>query len=305
MNTTAALTGVLPVLQTPFSKGDEIDYDVLEGEVNWLLNMGADGIVVGMVSEVLRLSDREKDDLGRFLGTLAEKANTHFVMSVGAESTKVAVLNGQRAEANGATEVMAIPPISVALPESEIYDYYRALLCTLSIPVIVQDASGYVGSALSIELMARLQSEFGPQVLFKPEAQPIGPRLTLLRDATGRSAQVYEGTGGISLIDSIRRGIAGTMPGSDVCWSIIEMWQAGRAGDFARAYEIQGPLLALLTIQNTLDAFLAVEKHLLVRQGIFKNTRRRTPVGFVMDDETTKEIDRAFEALLHVCDRQL
>jgi 4-hydroxy-tetrahydrodipicolinate synthase len=200
---------------------------------------------------------------------------------------------------------MAIPPISVALPESEIFDYYRALLSALSIPVIVQDASGYVGSALSIELMARLQSEFGSQVMFKPEAQPIGPRLTLLRDATGRSAQVYEGTGGISLIDSIRRGIVGTMPGSDVCWSIIEMWRAGKAGDFARAYEIQGPLLALLTIQNTLDAFLAVEKHLLLRQGIFKNTRRRTPVGFVMDDETIREIDRAFEALLHVCGRQL
>jgi dihydrodipicolinate synthase/N-acetylneuraminate lyase len=303
MNAEPGLTGVLPVLQTPFSESDDIDYDVLEREARWLLEMGADGIVVGMVSEVLRLSERERDELGQFLGALAAAADTHFVMSVGAESTKVAVLNGQRAEENGATEVMAIPPISVALPESEIYEYYRALISGLSIPVIVQDASGYVGSALSIELMARLQDEFGPRVLFKPEAQPIGPRLTLLRDATARTAQIYEGTGGISLIDSMRRGIAGTMPGSDVCWSIIEMWRAGQAGDFARAYQIQGPLLALLTIQNTLDAFLAVEKHLLVKQGIFKNTKRRTPVGFVMDEETTKEIDRAFEALLQVCGR--
>ena len=305
MSELGSLCGVLPVLQTPFTGSDEIDYEVLEAEVNWLLSMGADGLVVGMVSEVLRLSDFERDELSRFLGAQAAGIGTHFVMSVGAESTRLAIANGQRAEGNGDTEVMAIPPISVALPESEIYGYYRALISALAIPVVVQDASGYIGSALSIELMSRLQSEFGPQVLFKPEAQPIGPRLTMLRDATNGAARIYEGTGGISLIDSMRRGIAGTMPGSDVCWSIIEMWKAGQQGDFPRAYEIQGPLIALLTIQNTLDAFLAVEKHLLVRQGIFTNTNRRTPIGYELDPETTKEIDRAFEALAGVCGRQI
>ena len=62
MSELGSLCGVLPVLQTPFTGSDEIDYEVLEAEVNWLLSMGADGLVVGMVSEVLRLSDFERDE---------------------------------------------------------------------------------------------------------------------------------------------------------------------------------------------------------------------------------------------------
>ena len=297
------LNGVLPVLQTPFTDKGEIDFETLAEEAAWLLEMGADGLVVGMVSEVLRLSDAERNDLCSFLGDLATRERTQFVMSVGAESTHTAVENGLRAEGLGATAVMAIPPIAVALGESEVFGYYETLIAALSIPVVVQDASSYVGTPLSVSMMARLRTEFGERVVFKPEATPIGPRLSELKDATGGLADIFEGTGGISLIDSVRRGIAGTMPGADVCWSILLMWKAMQAGDYPTAYRIQGPLLGLLTIQTSLDSFLAVEKHLLVRQGIFKNTHCRGPVGYVLDPITALEVDRAFASLADVCDR--
>ena len=51
-------------------------------------------------------------------------------------------------------------------------------------------------------------------------------------------------------------------------------------------------------MQTSLDAFLAVEKHLLVRQGIFKNTLVRGPVGFRLDDESKREVDRLFDRLI-------
>ena len=51
-------------------------------------------------------------------------------------------------------------------------------------------------------------------------------------------------------------------------------------------------------MQISLDAFLAVEKHLLVRQGIFKNTLVRGPVGFCLDEETKREVDRQFDRLI-------
>lgn len=297
------LGGVLPVIQTPFTDVGEIDYEVLDAEVRWLLELGADGLVVGMVSEVLRLSDRERTALITFLGDRAGSAQTHVVMSVGAESTRVALGNAQIAQDHGATAVMAIPPVSVALPDSEVREYYRALVAGLSIPVVVQDASGYVGAPLSIGVMAQLQAEFGERVLFKPEAQPIGQRLSQLREATDGSAQIFEGTGGLCLIDSMRRGIAGTMPGADVCWAIVEMWRAGCAGNFTRAYEVQGPLLGLLAVQTSLDSFIAVEKHLLVRQGVFRSATVRAPVGFTLDEETISEVNRLFDALCDVCGR--
>jgi 4-hydroxy-tetrahydrodipicolinate synthase len=44
-----------------------------------------------------------------------------------------------------------------------------------------------------------------------------------------------------------------------------------------------------------LDAFIAVEKHLLHRQGVFPSTRVRGPVGFRLDAETAAEVDRLFD----------
>jgi 4-hydroxy-tetrahydrodipicolinate synthase len=192
---------------------------------------------------------------------------------------------------------MAVPPIAVALAEDQLLTYYRRILKAVAIPVIVQDASGYVGRPLPISLLARLLDEFGDRVLFKPEATPIGPRLSELLNATGGKARVFEGTGGIALIDSFRRGIVGTMPGADLVDGIVGLWRALRGGDDARAYRIWLPLAALVSLQHSLDAFLAIEKYLLVKQGIFSNTLVRGPVGYVLDEPTRKEVDCLFELL--------
>ena len=62
--------------------------------------------------------------------------------------------------------------------------------------------------------------------------------------------------------------------------------------------ELSTPLAALVGMQNSLDAFLAIEKYLLVKQGVFRNTHVRGPVGYVMDGETRAEVDRLFELLM-------
>ena len=43
---------------------------------------------------------------------------------------------------------------------------------------------------------------------------------------------------------------------------------------------------------HSLDAFVAIEKHLLVAQGIIPSARRRAPLGDVPDPETLAEVDR-------------
>ena len=150
---------------------------------------------------------------------------------------------------------------------------------------------------MSIELQAKLLNDFGPRVMFKPEAAPIGPRLSQLRDATGGKAKIFEGTGGIALLDSHRRGIVGTMPGADLIDGIVGLWRALEAGDEARAYRLSLPISSLVSLQQSLDAFLAIEKHLLVRQGIFRNTLVRGPVGYRLDEETRLEVDRLFDQI--------
>jgi hypothetical protein len=140
--------------------------------------------------------------------------------------------------------------------------------------------------------------EFGPRVFFKPEAVPIGPRLTQLHEATGGRARVFEGSGGIALVDSFRRGIVGTMPGADLIDAIVGLWRALVAGDDAAADRIWLPLAALVSLAQGLDAFLAIEKYLLVKQGVFSNAIVRGPVGYVLDEHTRREVDHLFQLLL-------
>ena len=71
-----------------------------------------------------------------------------------------------------------------------------------------------------------------------------------------------------------------------------------RNGDEPAVYKISTPLCALVSMQNSLDAFLAIEKYLLVKQGVFRNTVIRGPVGYMLDDETRREIDRLFDLLM-------
>jgi 4-hydroxy-tetrahydrodipicolinate synthase len=291
------LHGVVPVLSTPFDASDEIDADALAAEVEWVLASGVDGLAIAMVSEVLRLSEDERRRLTALVVELADN-RVPVVASVGAESTKAAVRLAGHAQDAGASALMAIPPALVELPDGEVLAFYRAILDAVDLPVVVQDASGYVGRPLSIELCATLLDAYGPdRALFKPEAAPIGPRLSALHDATGGVARVFEGTGGLALVDSHRRGIVGTMPGPEVPWALVALWSALERGDEARAATVHGPLAALVELQTTLDSFVAVEKHLLVRQGVLPDARRRRPYGYELDAPTILEVDRLLALL--------
>lgn len=300
----AELAGVLPVFQTPYHADESIDYDTLEREIDWLFAQGVDGIVMAMVSEILRLATDERCALAAAACRMARHRGL-VVISVGAESTRQAEYLARHAADCGASAVMAIPPVATALDDQQAFQYFARIARSVEIPLIVQDASGYVGRPLSLSLYKRLLDEFGPRVYFKPEATPIGPRLTALRDATAGAAKVFEGTGGMALVDSFRRGIVGTIPGADLAPAIVALWRALRRGDDASAYHISLPLGAIVSLQTSLDAFLAIEKYLLVKQGVFKNTLVRGPVGFELDEETRLEIDRLFELLMQSIENKL
>ena len=50
-------------------------------------------------------------------------------------------------------------------------------------------------------------------------------------------------------------------------------------------------------MQAGLDGFLAVEKYVLVKRGLFLSEARRRPHAWNLDDETRAEVDRLLERL--------
>ncbi|MGB8852733.1 MAG: dihydrodipicolinate synthase family protein [Pirellulales bacterium] len=294
------LAGVLPIVHMPFDAHDRIDEADLEREVDWVFTVGADGLGTGMVSEVLRLTAEERTRVAALLVGQAAGRGSVF-MSVGAESGTSARANAVAAVEAGCAAVMAVPPLTTRLPAPALVDYFHGIAAAVPVPLIVQDASGYVGQSIPFAVYAELLDRHGPdKILFKPEAAPLGPNLSRLRDATEGRAKIYEGSGGILLVDAHRRGIVGTMPGIDLLDGVVALWRALEAGeDDEIIYRLSLPICGIVAIQMQagLDGFLAVEKYLLVKRGLFKSARRREPHAWSLDDETAREVDRLFDRL--------
>lgn len=298
------LSGVLPIVHTPFLPNDTIDAVSLRRQIDWALASGATGLCMGMVSELLRLTHDERLELTMMLAE-ANAGRGVVVAGVGAESTKQAVEYACAARAAGCDAMMAIPPVSTALPGDQLLEYFATLAEAVPLPLVVQDASGYVGRPIPLEVCIELLDRFGPdKILFKPEANPVGPRLSALREASGGRAKIFDGSGGIALVDCYRRGIVGTMPGMEFLRGVVALWRALQRGDERTIYRLYLPICALvsLQLQAGLDGFLAVEKYVLAKTGLFGTDVRRKPYAWEMDEQTRQELERLLdqlEAALH------
>jgi len=87
--------GVLPVLATPFNQDGDIDGAALASEIDFVIQHQAHGVVLGMVSEILRLSSEERDALAE-VACQAASGRVTVTTSVGAESLYTAIRHGRR-----------------------------------------------------------------------------------------------------------------------------------------------------------------------------------------------------------------
>jgi len=279
---------------------DQIDEVVFEAEINWLIESGVKGLVLAMVSEVMRFSAAERRNQWQIVLRILD-GRLPLIVSVGGESTAIAIQLAKVAESDGASALMATPPASFPATSSEIYSYYTAIIEAVQIPLIVQDASNYMGQPLELELYGKLLEKYGnTRVQFKPEAKPVKERMAALQEIAGGKAKVYEGQSGLDLLDTHPLGLVGTMPGAEICWAIVAIWDALEAKDLVRASAIHACVSKLVALQPTIDAYVAVEKYLLVKQGIFTSSRQRGPVSTVLSEQTKNEIYLIFNELVKV-----
>jgi 4-hydroxy-tetrahydrodipicolinate synthase len=280
----------------PYREDWNIDFGTLGEEVEFAYAQGASGIVFALASELLRLTADERKRIAAFLAQ-ANRDRGSVVVSIGAESTFAAVEYARHAEAVGATALMATPPLCTKAGEEELAGYFGAIVEATSLPLVVQDASSYVGSPLSTAFQAGLFTRFGTQIAFKPEAAPVGPVISNLHRLSAGKAGIYEGSGGAMLAENYRRGITGTMPGTDLLDAIVALWRALEADDHTRIYSLSPIIGAIQALGIGLDGYLTIEKYLLKKRGLFKNTLVRGPVAFSLDPPATAELDRLYDIL--------
>ncbi|MFD7106401.1 MULTISPECIES: dihydrodipicolinate synthase family protein [Streptomyces] len=291
--------GVLPVVLMPYTDSGELHEDDFRRQADHMFRAGCDGFVVGQVSEVLRLTHTERLRVAELCAKSADGRGVS-VMSTGAETAEAAVEYSRHAQDVGVDALLVMHPATIGLGEDEMVGYYSRVIESVDIPVIVHHAKSLAKQPLTIGAQARLLETYGEErVMFKPEAQPTPPRVSQLRDATGGRARVFEGDGGMMLLDCHGRGLTGTIPATEIAEIVVTLWRLLEAGDRANAERLGHPLSYLMChMMNSTDYYLSIAKRFLKERGLITTTYVRGPSRHVLDDESWTEVNRTYQHLL-------
>jgi dihydrodipicolinate synthase/N-acetylneuraminate lyase len=275
--------GVYPAICTPFTADDDVDVEAQRRVVRFALDCGSHGIVAfGLAGEVLKLSPDERRQLTDVIVDEVRGTVPVFV-GVGAPSVRVSIELARHAEAAGASCVVVPAPMSGAVAEAALVDYFARIASSVSIPVMVQDAPAYLGVGLGSGVVRRIGA-LAPNVrLVKLEAGPA--ELSHWIDDLGDEYSLWGGDGGMYLVDCIRVGAAGIIPGVDLIDLLVNVYEAEAAGDPALADERLRDILPMLVfeMQHSIDHYNACAKQILVRRGVLQHDALRPPAGALGD----------------------
>ena len=232
-------------------------------------------VCFGLGGEVNKLTPDERRELTDVI--LAEvDGRVPVLVGCGAEAVHTAVELARYAERAGADGVVIPPPVTANVGADELEDYFVAIAGSVERPVVIQDAPGYLGVALSPQLVRRV-ADRAPNVEYvKLE---LGPDETARWvEALGPGFRVFTGDAGIHLVSTLRAGAVANIPAVDVVDVLVAAYEAESRGDTAAADAHQARVLPYLAFAlQGIDRLNACAKEVLVRRGVLHHAGLREP----------------------------
>ena len=269
--------GVFPVLCTPFDAEGAVDVDAQRRVVSFAVAAGAHGLVCfGLGAEVNKLTPEERRLLTDAI--VDETAGrVPVLIGVGAEAIHTAVALARSAQEAGADGIVVPPPFTAGVQGDDLVDYFLSVAGAVDLPVMLQDASVYLGSALSPGLVRRLAEERPNIAYVKIEAGPDETARWV--EDVGDRVRVFTGDAGVHLLPCLRAGAVGNIPAVEVVDRLVAAYEAAQQGEGARADELYTPLLPYLVfaLDGGIDHCNAATKAMLVRRGVLENAALRQP----------------------------
>ncbi|MGW3353521.1 dihydrodipicolinate synthase family protein [Nonomuraea rubra] len=288
------LSGLIPILATPFADDGALDLPSLRRLTEWQLASGADGVAVfGMASEGFALT---AGDRARVLAEVRAVAGTAPVVAgVGATSTATALEQALAARDGGADALMVLPPYLVKPSGAQLVDFYGVVAERAGIDVMVQDAPGATGVSMPESLIVEL-SKLDGVTSVKVEAPPTAPKVGAVAAGVADGFAVFGGQNALFCLEEYALGAVGTMPAcefTDLLAPVLADWAAGRA-EQARAGHAR--LLPLIRFGMQPGLAWAVHKEVLVGRGLIDSAAVRSPA---------RPLDRDSRALLDALTAEL
>jgi dihydrodipicolinate synthase/N-acetylneuraminate lyase len=285
--TALALTGIIPILPTPFTPTGAVDDEGFTRVIDTTIADGVDGICMfGLASEYYKLSDAERTQLVQLLVRHANE-RCPVIVSIVPHSTHLAVAEAVRAVEAGVDALLVLPPFFLAPSLDSIAQHIEAIASAVPVPVIVQYAPLQTGRTIDAQVFAQMHRRQENISHVKVDMVPSGPMISTLRL---QGLQSLVGYMGLHLPEDFSRGVGGVMPTVSVCPLFVKLWRL-LSEDPKEARLLHQQILPLLNfMMQSIEFLLASEKELLIRRGILSSSYRREPTIF-LDSSQLEELD--------------
>lgn len=161
------LMGMGVALVTPFKKNYAVDFDALRKLVEYQIEGGVDYFVVlGTTGETPTLSDEEKQMV---IKTILEvnAGRKPIVLGIGGNNTMGVVEQIKRQDFEGIDAILSVAPFYNKPSQAGIYQHYKTIAESTTMPVILYNVPGRTGVNISAETTIRLSHDFENIVAIK------------------------------------------------------------------------------------------------------------------------------------------
>ena len=296
------INGIVPIIPTPFTPKEEVDWSALRKLVAFARETGAcAGCLPAYASEFYKLAERERRQI---VTEAVQHADGRFpiIAQVNYPGLREALENAKFAQEVGADGVCIAVPRLFQLPESDLLRYFDRILGAIDIPVLIQDYNPS-GQTVSARFAAELHRQHPHFRYLKLEEPMMAAKIEAILQETGGEVGVLEGWGGMYMLELIPAGICGVMPGLAVADLLARVYDLASRGEKAQAYAIFAEVLPQIVYSlQHMELFHHAEKRLLESRGILETTHVRD-AGMQLRASDAEHIDFLNSQILALLDR--
>lgn len=132
-----AWKGVFPALTTKFTAGDELDLPAFNKNLQFQVDCGIDGIIIGgSLGEASVLTMEEKERLVKF-SVESVNGRVPVVLTIAEGATREALRQASLAKTWGTEGLMILPPMRYAADHRETVNYFKTIADSTDLPIMI------------------------------------------------------------------------------------------------------------------------------------------------------------------------
>ena len=129
--------GVMPAVTTKFTSDDELDFEMFNKNIIAQIDAGVSGIVLGgTLGEASTLTRNEKSALIKNTVDITEN-KIPVLMNIAEQSTSEAITAVKKAENDGVSGLMILPPMRYKASDDETVTYFKSIAQSTSLPIMI------------------------------------------------------------------------------------------------------------------------------------------------------------------------